>query len=237
MKFIECNATNFRRGRNGTAIKYIVVHYTANNGDTAEGNLRYFSSATNLKASAHYFVDEKEVAQSVSDTDTAWHCGGGLQGGGGATHYQKCDNSNSIGIELCSRKNAAGNYYFMDKTLENAIEFIKTLMNKYGIDRAHVIRHYDVTGKNCPAPLIAGNSWSAFLNRLNVPIAPPKEEEEDGMIYNWIDENMPKWAIPTVEKLYNKGIIKGNEKGELGLNDTMLRMLVIHDRVGLYDKV
>ena len=43
------------------------------------------------------------------------------------------------------------------------------------------------------------------------------------MIYNYIDENMPQWARATVQKLVDKGYLNGNEKGELGLNDTMLQ--------------
>ena len=55
------------------------------------------------------------------------------------------------------------------------------------------------------------------------------------MIYNYNDENMPQWARPTIQKLVDKGLLKGNEKGELGLNDTMLKIFVINDRAGLYN--
>lgn len=60
------------------------------------------------------------------------------------------------------------------------------------------------------------------------------EMEETKMIYNYVDDNMPAWARPTVQKLMNKGALKGNENGELGLTDDLLRMLVINDRMGLY---
>lgn len=53
------------------------------------------------------------------------------------------------------------------------------------------------------------------------------------MIYNYIDDNMPKWARPTIQKLVNKGFLKG-ENGELRLNDEMLRMFVVNDRAGMY---
>ena len=55
------------------------------------------------------------------------------------------------------------------------------------------------------------------------------------MIYNYIDGNMPDWARPTVRKLVGKGLLVGNENGELGLTDELLRILVINDRAGLYD--
>jgi len=59
--------------------------------------------------------------------------------------------------------------------------------------------------------------------------------EVEEMIYNYIDENMPEWAKATIQKLVDRGLLKGNENGELGLNETMLRMFVVHDRAGIYD--
>lgn len=57
---------------------------------------------------------------------------------------------------------------------------------------------------------------------------------ENPMIYNYIDQNMPDWARPTVQKMVDKGFLKGNEKGELCLTYEMLRMFAMLDRVGVY---
>ena len=57
---------------------------------------------------------------------------------------------------------------------------------------------------------------------------------EHKMIYAWVDDNMPDWAKPTITKLMKKGFLKGDENGKLGLDDNMLRMLVINDRAGIY---
>lgn len=54
------------------------------------------------------------------------------------------------------------------------------------------------------------------------------------MIYNYIDNNMPEWARPTIRKLAEKGLLKGDENG-LNLTDDILRILVINDRTGIYD--
>ncbi len=140
-------------------IKYIVVHFTANNGDTAYGNTNYSKSYRG--ASAHYFVDENGIYQSIEDKNIAWHCG--------AKKYKHstCRNSNSLGVELCSRKDSKGNYYFMDKTVDNAVELVKMLMAKYNVPIANVIRHYDVTGKNCPEPFVRDiKAWQNFKGRL-----------------------------------------------------------------------
>ena len=54
------------------------------------------------------------------------------------------------------------------------------------------------------------------------------------MVYNYIDENMPEWARPTIQKLVDKGILKGNENG-LNLTEDLMRILVIYDRSRIYD--
>ena len=54
------------------------------------------------------------------------------------------------------------------------------------------------------------------------------------MIYNYIDNNMPEWARPTIQKLVNKGVLQGDNNG-LNLTDELLRIFVINDRAGLYD--
>ena len=56
------------------------------------------------------------------------------------------------------------------------------------------------------------------------------------MIYAWVDDNMPEWARPTITKLVNLGFLKGDEEGKLNLDDNMLRILVILDRAGNFDK-
>ena len=159
MEFKQANRANFAQGRT-QPIQFLVIHYTANNGDTVQNNLDYFARNA-VGASAHYFVDENGFGQSVQDGDTAWHCGAS------SYRHPSCRNANSIGMELCSRKDSRGNYYFLDQTVYNAAALARELMRKYGIDRAHVVRHYDVTGKKCPAPMVDNPTlWENFLNLL-----------------------------------------------------------------------
>ena len=225
IKEMLANAGNYTKGRK-QAVQYIVVHYTANNGDRAESNGKYFQQP-NRNASAHYFVDENDVVQSVKDSDTAWHCGAK------SYKHDKCRNDNSIGVEMCSEKDSSGLYYINEATQKKALEVVKWLMEKYGVPLENVLRHYDVTGKLCPEPFVRNQvQWQDFKEKLSKQTE--QKEEETEMIYNYIDENMPQWARETVQKLVDKGYLKGNEKGELGLNDTMLKIFVVNDRAGLY---
>jgi N-acetylmuramoyl-L-alanine amidase len=153
------NSGNYTRGRT-RSIKYIVIHYTANNGDTAKGNCNYFASA-GRNASAHYFVDENGIYQSVADSDTAWSVG--------ASRYvhDDCRNNNSISVEMCSRKDSSGKYYFKVETVTNAVKLVKALMEKYNVPISNVLRHYDVTGKKCPEPFVRdATQWTAFKKKL-----------------------------------------------------------------------
>ncbi len=147
------NKANFGANRPVSKIKYIVVHYTGNDGDTDENNGKYFANNI-VKASAHYFVDDDSVTQSVPDDFVAWSVGGkkytDCDKTGGGKYHGKCTNTNSISIELCDDVRN-GVVYPSEKTIENALAFTKTLMKKYGIKKENVIRHFDVVGKPCPA--------------------------------------------------------------------------------------
>lgn len=212
---IPCNTQNYG-GLRGQKVRYIVIHYTAGRGDTAQDNGRYFANNV-VAASAHWFVDENEVLASVPEQFVAWHCGGA------AYMHPECRNSNSIGVELCSEMDQNGQYYFTEQTLENAKELVRTLMERYDIPMERVLRHYDVTGKICPAPFVGAgmDAWEEFKGGLTVY---PKFE------------NVPDWAKPTIQKLMEKDLLLGDEKGNLNLTKDMTRTMVILDRAKVFDK-
>lgn len=147
------NKNNYGSIRSTSSIKYIVIHFTANDGDSDEGNGNYFKNNI-VKASAHYFVDSDSITQSVKDNYVAYSVGGSKYSNckttGGGKFYGKCTNANSISIELCDDKRN-GTIYPSGATIEKAILLTKLLMNKYNIPASRVIRHFDVTGKACPA--------------------------------------------------------------------------------------
>ena len=171
IKVAIANKNNYGGKRRLNQIKYLVIHYTGNDGDRDESNGRYFQNNI-VGASAHYFVDGDSITQSVPDDYVAWSVGGKkYPGTKGGKWYGKCTNNNSISIELCDEaKN--GRYDFSEATLKNAAELTRMLMQKYHIPVENVIRHYDVVGKICPAPFVNDETaWKAFKGRL-------KEDEE-----------------------------------------------------------
>ena len=66
-----------------------------------------------------------------------------------------------------------------------------------------------------------------------------KEEEEQMNAEKRFNtpEEMPAWAVPTIRKLMDRGILRGDEHGMLRLTEDMVRILVMHDRAGIYDTV
>ena len=146
---------NFSTGNN---IQYIVVHDTGNPaaGATAMMHYKYFNGA-DRQASAHYFIDDNNIIQTVEDSNAAWHCGDGANKYGIGNH-------NSIGIETCI--NSDGDYV---KAISNTLDLVKYLMTLHNINIDHVVRHYDASHKNCPGRMNVNGNWSGwvdFKNRL-----------------------------------------------------------------------
>ena len=213
---------NFRKGQNKKN-RFIVIHYSGNNGDTAKANTIYFKS-TYRGASAHYFVDEKEIWQGVDDDDIAWHCGDNQKyTNGGASLKGIVTNSNSIGIEMCSDK-VNGVYVITEWTIDNTALLVQWLMKKYDIPPENVVRHYDVTGKLCPFPYVDNTKWQELKERLCGTVAEEK-------IYNKLEEfnteyqQALQWAI-------DRGILKGNGTG-LALTKSEAKGLVFMHRFAM----
>lgn len=196
MTFKQAHSGNYQPGRT-QPIEYIVVHYTANKGDTAKNNVDYFAR-TVTGTSAHYFVDRNAVMQSVDEGDTAWHCGSDHP------RHPYCRNSNSIGIEMCDSVDGVP-----DDVKSLTVSLVQELMSRYGIDSSHVLRHYDVTGKRCPAPWVDNPAeWMEFKKML---------EEDDDMSYEQFEQYMNRylternakpaddWAKPYIQDAIDAG--------------------------------
>lgn len=233
--FKEARAENFRAAsRRPSDICYLVIHFTANDGDSAKNNADYFAREA-PGASAHFFVDEREIWQSVKEKDIAWHCGTR-----GMYFHPYCRNANSLGVELCSRKRGE-KYYFTPETVKNAQQFVRSLMKRYGIPTENVVRHYDVTHKNCPAPFVEDvGAWQRFKAGLM------EQAKEDNMTEKQVkqlikqsktvfdtEEAVPEWGRATIEKLTKRGLLRG-EDGKLALTEEMLRVFVVLDRAGAF---
>ncbi|MEQ2637004.1 N-acetylmuramoyl-L-alanine amidase [Paratractidigestivibacter faecalis] len=168
-EFVQCDSRNYTRGRGGHAVDHAVVHYTGTDAN-AHNNLIYFSR-NSAKASAHYFVDrDGTLRQSVSEADTAWHAG------------KFAMNQRSVGIECVS----AGED-FSEAQVSTLAALVQDLMARYGIPAENVIRHYDVTGKECPAPYLDPDKWRALHDRITGGATAPAAKDE------WVQKDGRWW--------------------------------------------
>lgn len=227
MYYRKADPYNFR-GRGGKQIEYVVIHYDAGTKATARNNVDAFATHK-PGTSAHYFVDENEVAQSVPENMSAQHCGGRKYNNGApAPFHLNCMNSNSIGIELCSRKNGWGEYYIPVATQNRGARLVADIMRRFNIGMSHLIRHYDVTGKHCPEPFVREpRQWEDFKDLVEKYLNPVEDEQEvkEHMIYYEKIGDIPDDVRrEVVEDLVKKGVIKGTETG-LHLSEDMVRIL------------
>ena len=198
-KEIWCNKGNFSESnRKSSDIDTLVIHYTGNDGDTAENNGNYFKNNV-VETSAHYFVDDTTVVRSVADKNIAWHAG------------DWDINCRSIGIEIAGSTSEC-----KGKTLENVILLTQRLMRKYNISKDRVIRHYDANGKICPGFWCGSSAkdklWKEqFLNKLDTSSETSEQEKTNADVKPTIEYCVfadGEW-LPTVKGLSDFAGIAG----------------------------
>lgn len=169
MPTIRQNLTTINRTPGNRGRDWIVVHNVGTAptyAGAAEANTIYFAGAYR-DASAHIFIDDGDVLwQAVDFDDTAWSVGDAASRNG-------CYNSNSLNVEVC------GDAEFTGARRQNLRWIVRYLMGRYGIDANHVIRHWDVTYKSCPAYYagIYNQAW----NDLHAYITGDYEMDENAM--------------------------------------------------------
>ena len=138
--------------------KRICVHYTGDCGATAEQLSKYWQNvaAGVFKdkpwswTSAQYIVGlDGEVVRCVPDNEIAYAAAN--------------QNADTIHIEVCYKQKSGG---FEEKSIAALHELVRYLMDKYGIPAGKVVRHYDLTGKQCPAYYVDENRWAALHERI-----------------------------------------------------------------------
>ena len=139
-----------RPGTETKKITGIVVHYTANPGATAMDNRNYFENLKDsheTKVSSNFVVGlEGEIVQCVPTWEEAY-----------ASNSRNID---TVSIECCHPDETGK---FNDKTYQSMVELCAWLCLKFDLDGNDVIRHYDVTGKDCPKYFVENEkAWEQF---------------------------------------------------------------------------
>lgn len=131
-------------------VRGIVVHYTANPGTTAEQNRSYFESLKDTqktKASSHFVVGiDGKIVQCIPSSEMS---------------YASNDrNADTLSIECCHQDETG---QFTQETYDSLVELTAWLCGKFNLPVDSVIRHYDVTGKECPIYYVEHeDAWEQF---------------------------------------------------------------------------
>ncbi len=128
----------------------IVVHYTANPGTSAQQNRDYFNNLATTGetyASSHFVIGlEGEIIQCIPCDEIAY-----------ASNDRNYD---TLAIECCIEDDTGE---FNDATYASLVELTAWLVGRYDLSISDVIRHYDVTGKNCPKYYVEHeDAWEQF---------------------------------------------------------------------------
>jgi len=144
-----------RPGKKLRSVKNIVVHWVGNANTSAIANRNYFESLKNkhIYASSHYIIGlNGEIIRCIPEDEVAYHAG------------NLTVNRNSIGIECC-HPDWEGR--FSEATYNSLVELCVDICRRYNLGANAIIRHFDVTGKECPRYYVRNNEeWIRFKNEV-----------------------------------------------------------------------
>lgn len=242
MKYIYKQITNghqMGRKRGHNEIHFIVIHDTGNKsrGAGAMAHYRYLQGATR-PGSAHYYVDDKEIIQTIGDSRVAWAVGDTWA----RKNRTRSDvtNYNSVSIEMCinSDSNGAAAY-------KNVLELTKNLMRKFKVPADRVVRHFDASGKPCPGSWQANKwaKWWQFKADIKKPIewqidlsktsdfgpgnkaAAEEKKGEKAMEKRDINKVSP-WAEKEWKEAQEAGITDGTRPGAVATREEVAAMIL-----------
>ena len=145
VQIIEVDGSS-RRGIRLDGVSDIVIHYVGNPGTTAAQNRGWYANPQST-VSSHFLVGlEGEVIQCIP-----------LDEKSSATNHR---NGDTISIEVCHPDDTGK---FNRATYDSLVELTAWLVDACGLDADRVIRHYDVTGKECPRYFVQHEeAWAQF---------------------------------------------------------------------------
>lgn len=136
-----------RRGFALAELNDIVVHYVGNPGTTAKQNRNYFDNP-NSAVSSHFVIGlDGEIVQCLPLYEIS-----------AASNHR---NRDTISIEVCHPDESGK---FTEATYQSLLRLTVWLLDVANLPDNRVIRHYDVTGKECPRYFVRHpESWETFL--------------------------------------------------------------------------
>lgn len=156
-EYVDVQLINVGFARTGVKlveINNIVIHYTGNKGSTAQNNRDYFNKY-DTDVCSHFVIGlEGEIIQCVP-----------LDEKSAASNNRNLD---TISIEVCHPDDSGK---FNEKTYQSLIKLTAWLCDNSNLKSDDIIRHYDITGKECPKYFVDNESaWKSFLNDVKMEL-------------------------------------------------------------------
>ena len=156
-----------RPGTKREHVRDIVIHYVANPGTSAKQNRNYFeglkdqSGSKTVSASSHYIIgSDGTILQCIPLDEVAYG------------NYPR--NDDTVSIECC-HPDSDGR--FTDATIKSLIRLTGWLCRELSLNEKHIIRHHDVSGKNCPKYYVEHeDAWRTLKKKLAAGIKEAKAE-------------------------------------------------------------
>jgi hypothetical protein len=165
-----------RSKRPASKIRFLVAHDTGNPGSTAAGNVKYYErTCQEASASAHLFVDDKQIIECVpaltAPPEKAWHVRYNCNERLDLTRYQCHANDAAIGVEYCYGANIKA-----EEAYRRYVWVLAYACWKFHLDPAHdIIGHHllDPTRKTDPQSGLArsGRSYAQLLRDVATTLA------------------------------------------------------------------
>lgn len=135
-----------RSGEKLDSVKDIVIHYVGNPGSTAQQNHDFYAG-NQSNVSSHFVVGlDGEVIQCIPLDEMS-----------AASNWR---NNDTISIEVCHPDDTGK---FNKKTYKSLVKLVAWLEEQCGLEDGDVIRHYDITGKECPRYFVTHeDAWKKF---------------------------------------------------------------------------
>lgn len=149
-----------------TEVNAVVIHYVGNPDTSAEANRNYFEGlgiTGETYASSNFVVGlAGEVIQCVPVDEVAY------------CSAQR--NSDTVSIEVCHPDETGE---FNSDTRASVVQLTAWLCLRFGLTSEDVIRHYDVTGKECPIYYVRHeDAWEALKADVDVEILRLRAEKD-----------------------------------------------------------
>lgn len=212
--------------------KGIMLHSTACPGVSANSFVKSWNveKPNGRLVCVHGFIDLSGVYETLPFDVKGWHAGGKA-------------NDELLGFEICEPKDYADKEYF-EEIKKVALEYTAIVCKLFQWTEKDITSHCEAHKKK-GSVYASGHAdldhwWLKYHNysmdNFRSDLKKILNNEVEDMENRYKDiKDIPAWARPTIDKLIEKGLLKGKDNGEIDLSLDMLRILVINDNAKLYD--